>query len=748
MSTPIALLGIDDLASRLRDHDVPVLSEGGIAPTARAVRDRLTSGEDIAAVVLFDDPDTAFLPKWVRSAAPRVSGRVLVLHGPDHLVADDSLIHLDLPVSIAEVMTAIEFPVPDGLGDWTVDLVEGTPSILPPAEDPGDESTQDDDDWGIPDEDDSFDGANLATSPSGNDVQSAIADEFVSPEVPDGQKPNNTPSEIEVPEEPVASGVFEVFIPSAPSAALPPSASTPSEEYSTTWGAVAPAGGSPLAPPDSSPETSGHSSSTRSSTPSGSSVATPPTSPQDEDAWNMDDSVDRTPDAGADDAAPQESANKADEEPEDAVAEEPDTPGHHFPDTPSAPPEPIQSPSDPMEPETSLEDRIGYTPVYEADMTPIHQPGDHPDTPAPSPAPQAQQPAPAAPEPAPFTTTVPTPEPALQPSPNPADQDDTGHQSALARRRAALVSTTPDTGTDLIETDKEAAHRRRRSLRTNQCPLIIVMAAKGGVGKTTLSVYTPAEAADLGLKAALIDGSRGQADISTVLRIPSRKIPTMYEAVIDSPESAIVTPAMLNGLRGDFLPPLKHAVVFGPPPELSSADIVTADHYRQVIEAVREQSDLVVIDTQIMEASDTSGIFDQALIPMMREDAWVVTISDQSWTSLRNAKQRIKALIEEGVPQDRLLSVINANKSVSDDEKERREELDTAITLISESTRYIGHIPALPAIGWQMNNGDTSNPPQELREVLHEILHRVTGVDIPEPEPEKKGFLSRLFGGR
>ncbi len=81
--------------------------------------------------------------------------------------------------------------------------------------------------------------------------------------------------------------------------------------------------------------------------------------------------------------------------------------------------------------------------------------------------------------------------------------------------------------------------------------------------------------------------------------------------------------------------------------------------YRRVIDYARANADLVVIDTQIVEAFDTSGLVDGLVVPLLSEGAWGLGVADQSAAGFDNLARRLFHFAEAGVNSFRLMVAFN-----------------------------------------------------------------------------------------
>lgn len=288
--------------------------------------------------------------------------------------------------------------------------------------------------------------------------------------------------------------------------------------------------------------------------------------------------------------------------------------------------------------------------------------------------------------------------------------------------------------------------------RSGHAPVIVSLAGKGGVGKSSLALLVGQRAAIFGdMRVIVIDANRGQGDLLAYLRLGSKvrsgELPTIYHvAMTGNPEDAILTPSQINAARHAKLPPVKFGIVFAPTDEYADPTVVTTSVYRQTIEAARQIADLVVIDTQIVEAADTSGLFDGLIIPMLTADSWAIATSDLSSASVENIHRRLSAFQRAGVPRDRMLLVFNrVNQSAAYDAS-RMESVFDPVSV------FMGSVVADESLAAGMNVGLIEHDNPSVAPVLDAALARVTGNPKFEmavarrTSGGKSGF--RLFRGK
>lgn len=311
-------------------------------------------------------------------------------------------------------------------------------------------------------------------------------------------------------------------------------------------------------------------------------------------------------------------------------------------------------------------------------------------------------------------------------------------------------------------------------------PIVVVGAWKGGVGKTSNSLGIAQRGAEKGLKVVLVDANMGQGgSVSVRLRIhKSDGLPTIYDAAItNTPRRAIVPPNEINNARNQIarLDEIHFALIQAPTSETSSKAIVTNDVYLDAIRFAQRQADLVVIDTQIIEAEAhrPDSLFWDKLVPLIRSnEAWFIAVTEDDRESVKNTLDICRVLSEQKeVQRSHILTVFNlfdpgvVNPRAAHDSMKRH-------------SVPVGVIDRVDAIKKRFSAGYTPTSIPEFLPILDNILRIVTGDTqrFPRYSPEqaaqergeallseqhqhqhqnqhqseepkrKRGFFARLFG--
>ena len=267
--------------------------------------------------------------------------------------------------------------------------------------------------------------------------------------------------------------------------------------------------------------------------------------------------------------------------------------------------------------------------------------------------------------------------------------------------------------------------------RTSVTATIVVLAGKGGVGKSSAAAAIAGRAASSGVeglrRVVLVDANRGQGDISRLLRVGGAGLPSVYDAAISGdPAAAVCFPDKLNSARPAGLGAVDFAVSLAPGDDQADPAVVTPEVYRSVIHFARAHADLVVVDTQIVEAFDTSGLIDHLVIPLLAEGAWGLGIADQSAPGFDNLVRRLNRFSQAGVNSSRLMIGFNRLRSDTtiNDEALRR--------TVAPWAAYVGAASNDPEVAASLDLARLP-PPGPYRELLDAVLHRVTGLAVFAP---------------
>ena len=298
----------------------------------------------------------------------------------------------------------------------------------------------------------------------------------------------------------------------------------------------------------------------------------------------------------------------------------------------------------------------------------------------------------------------------------------------------------------------------------SHAPIIVVGARKGGVGKTSTSLGIAQRGAECGLKVVLVDANMGQGgSVSVRLRIhKAGNLPTIYDAAMsNNPRRSFIMPEEVNEVRNqlDNLDDVAFSLVQAPTSQTSSREIVTNAAYLEVIRYAQRHADLVVVDTQIIEAEAhrPDSLFWDKLVPLIRNnEAWLVCVTEDDRESVKNTLETCRELSEgKQIPRSHILTIFNLfDPGIVNTKSANR-------TLKAHSVP-VGIIDRIDSIKKRFSAGYTPTSIPEFIPVLNNVLRHVTGdsqmfprheavIEREDPTPQnvkkkKPEFFARLFG--
>jgi len=175
--------------------------------------------------------------------------------------------------------------------------------------------------------------------------------------------------------------------------------------------------------------------------------------------------------------------------------------------------------------------------------------------------------------------------------------------------------------------------------------VVAIFSPKGGVGRTTIAVNLAVAAASLGgRRVALMDASFQFGDVGVLLNLnPRNKSIADLAAQLESGEPDDLDNYVINHSSG--------VRVLLAPSSPEQAELITASHARQVVERLRSEHDLVVIDCPSSFNDATLGILDSADL--------ILTLLSLEITSIKNMRLFLEVAEQLGYPEGKIRLVLN-----------------------------------------------------------------------------------------
>jgi pilus assembly protein CpaE len=209
--------------------------------------------------------------------------------------------------------------------------------------------------------------------------------------------------------------------------------------------------------------------------------------------------------------------------------------------------------------------------------------------------------------------------------------------------------------------------------------VVAVFSPKGGVGRTTVAVnLAVAAATELGKKVVIVDGSFQFGDVGVLLNLNPRSksiadlVPELEAGDLDSLDTFVITHS--SGVRALLAPPS---------PEM--AELVTPAGIKRIIEALRMDHDLVVVDCTAFFNDTTLAILDVADV--------ILTMLSLEITSIKNMRLFLEVAEQLGYEAGKVRLVLNRADSalgirVTDVENSIGRKVDETIVSDGRSVVY------------------------------------------------------------
>ncbi|RJG42549.1 septum site-determining protein MinD [Motilimonas pumila] len=266
--------------------------------------------------------------------------------------------------------------------------------------------------------------------------------------------------------------------------------------------------------------------------------------------------------------------------------------------------------------------------------------------------------------------------------------------------------------------------------------IIVVTSGKGGVGKTTTSAAVGTGLAVAGKKTVIVDFDIGLRNLDLIMGCERRVV---YDFVNVINGEANLNQALIKDKRVDNLYIL-------PASQTRDKDALTVEGVEKVLNDLSEDFDYIVCDSP-------AGIEKGAMMALYFADEAIIT-SNPEVSSVRDSDRIIGMLssksrrAEQGLEPivEHLLVTRYSPKRVNNGDMLSVEDINDILAV-----KLLGVIPESQAVLKASNSGEPVilDKESDAGMAYQDAVDRLLGQerDFRFIEEEKKGFLSRIFGG-
>ena len=422
-----------------------------------------------------------------------------------------------------------------------------------------------------------------------------------------------------------------------------------------------------------------------------------------------------------------------------------------------APPPPPQAPAATPQPPQPVGPTPPQMPAAAENRPPVADPlasppAETPWRPPPADVPVAPQPpadVPAATEPLPVDAPAAPPDTSRRPSPQmpwqsqPSEPSEpTLHQSpvpASPQEPEPMPPVDPSpasTWKGLSTLDDPSFGSAPWAAQTGRAPgakmgqVIVVASGKGGVGKSTMSMWITEALVQLGHGAVLVDANIGQSDISKMGQVWTEApgLATLIGRPRLSVDDVLNACSTVPGL-GPMLAAPRESVLL----DLDAA----LEALEQAIRALAAERPFVIVDGPVGTALEP--IYTRVLLRLCDKMLMVMKAHEPTLHDCHNWLKSISKPIEEGGSNwdtTRTVAVVNAYSRDDGLSEAKIGSLFEGLTLCSP-------VPAVDAT--MMMNRGRWRCPSAAAEAVMEVVETVTGIVIDGPPVEKRSLLSRVL---
>ena len=274
---------------------------------------------------------------------------------------------------------------------------------------------------------------------------------------------------------------------------------------------------------------------------------------------------------------------------------------------------------------------------------------------------------------------------------------------------------------------------RKEAAQVREGKMIAVFSPKGGIGCTTVAVNLGVAMAEAGHNTVLVDGSLQFGDVAVMLNLKSNTtIIDLVERITELDYDLVgsVATSHSSGLK-----------VLVAPSRPEMAELVTEEHIKKLLQALRLMYDFVIIDT-------ASSLNDVNLAMLDVADK-IVLITQQNLPSLKNASRFFNLSDGLDYKHDKIMLVVNhGNPKLSISIKDIQDSLKRPVVgnIPEDEFAYTAADQGKPLVSGPWQRKPAATAINQLSRQIVEQLNEEEEESEEESSMAGASRLSRLFG--
>ncbi len=181
---------------------------------------------------------------------------------------------------------------------------------------------------------------------------------------------------------------------------------------------------------------------------------------------------------------------------------------------------------------------------------------------------------------------------------------------------------------EILHPEPVAGRGYEAAVTTEEAQIIAIYSPKGGSGCSTIAANLAIVLKDSGDRVALVDGDLQFGDIAVLLNLQANRTIANLVPLMDNLDTELLNDMMLSHPSG--------MKILLAPPRPDTAEVVTADDMRQILNNLKLTYDYVVVDT--------SSFLDDVILTILETSDQILVVMTPDIPTIKNARVFLEVL--------------------------------------------------------------------------------------------------------